>query len=224
MQLLSQIPETIFQVSVIGDLNIMELQPDLGTVTSQRFPDACWTWSFFTTQRFLHACRLGIFVLPLLGLGFWVWVTTSQRFPDACWGGTLSSIFVFLGSFDALKICSGSFFELRRLLATKLIGLRLATARPSLEVLSCFLLDITLCFLFWRKWLHENIEKFMMFNNLRRWSHSSRVKLPLVGMSASWFLVSTYLIWIRESKLIRSNNQSRATLWVLDISSLDFCL
>ena len=35
-------------------------------------------------------------------------------------------------------------------------------------------------------------------------------------MSASWFLVSTYLIWILGSKLILSNNQSRATLWVLD--------
>ena len=35
-------------------------------------------------------------------------------------------------------------------------------------------------------------------------------------MSASWFLLSTYLIWILESRLIRSNNQSRATLWVLE--------
>ena len=35
-------------------------------------------------------------------------------------------------------------------------------------------------------------------------------------MSASWFLVSTYLIWIFESKLIRSNNLSRATVWVLE--------
>ena len=39
---------------------------------------------------------------------------------------------------------------------------------------------------------------------------------PLVSMSASWFLVSVYLIWILESKLILSNNQSRATLWVLE--------
>ena len=42
-------------------------------------------------------------------------------------------------------------------------------------------------------------------------SHSSRVKLPLVKMSASWFLVSSNLIWI-----FGSNNQSRATLWVLE--------
>ena len=38
---------------------------------------------------------------------------------------------------------------------------------------------------------------------------------PLVRMSASWFLVSTYLILILDSNLILSNNQSRATLWVL---------
>ena len=35
-------------------------------------------------------------------------------------------------------------------------------------------------------------------------------------MSASWFLVSMYLIWILGSKSILSNNQSRATLWVLE--------
>ena len=35
-------------------------------------------------------------------------------------------------------------------------------------------------------------------------------------MSSSWFLVSMYLIWISGSKLIQSNNQSRATLWVLE--------
>ena len=35
-------------------------------------------------------------------------------------------------------------------------------------------------------------------------------------MSASWFLVSMYLIWILGSKLILSNNQPRATLWDLD--------
>ena len=37
-----------------------------------------------------------------------------------------------------------------------------------------------------------------------------------VSMSASWFLVSTYLIWTVGSKLILSNNLSSATLWVLD--------
>ena len=35
-------------------------------------------------------------------------------------------------------------------------------------------------------------------------------------MSAIWCLVSMYCIWILVSKLIRSNNQSWKTLWVLD--------
>ena len=41
-------------------------------------------------------------------------------------------------------------------------------------------------------------------------------EIPLVKMSANWFLVSMYLTWILGSRLIRSNNQSRATLWVLE--------
>ena len=56
--------------------------------------------------------------------------------------------------------------------------------------------------------------KWLMLNIFSQWFHSSRVKFPLVKMSASWCLVSMYLIWILESRLIRSNSQSRATLWV----------
>ena len=37
-----------------------------------------------------------------------------------------------------------------------------------------------------------------------------------VGKTTSWIWVSMYLIWIFGSKLIRSNNQSSATLWVLE--------
>ena len=91
----------------------------------------------------------------------------------------------------------------RRFLDTQCICLGFTTAELSLDVLSWALLDMT----------QENIEKFMMFNKRRRWSHSSRVKLPLVILSASWFLVSTFLIWILGSKLILSNNESSANLW-----------
>ena len=58
--------------------------------------------------------------------------------------------------------------------------------------------------------------KWLMLNKFNKWFHSSRVKFPLVKMSTSWFLVPMYLIWILGSRLIRSNNQSRATLWVLE--------
>ena len=56
----------------------------------------------------------------------------------------------------------------------------------------------------------------MVLTKQRRRFQSSRVKLPFVKMSASWFLVSTYLIWILVSKSILSNSQSSATLWVRD--------
>ena len=74
--------------------------------------------------------------------------------------------------FEAPESFGEVFFALRRFLDTKLIGLRFATAEPSVAVLSWALLDMTLCFLFERKWLQE----FMMFNNRIRWSHSSRVE------------------------------------------------
>ena len=72
---------------------------------------------------------------------------------------------------------------------------------------SCILLDMVEGASIWSmKWLQEDAQ--------RRWFHSSRVTLHLVRMSANCFLVSTYFIWIFGSKLILSNNQSRATLWV----------
>ena len=67
------------------------------------------------------------------------------------------------------------------------------------------------------KFREQQIElKWLMSHKWRTLFHSSRVKFPFVNMSASWCLVSTYLIWIFGSRLILSNTQSRATLWVLD--------
>ena len=57
--------------------------------------------------------------------------------------------------------------------------------------------------------------KWLMWNKHKRWFHSSRVKF-LWSVCLSWFLVSMYLIWILESRLIRSKNPSSATLWVLE--------
>ena len=58
--------------------------------------------------------------------------------------------------------------------------------------------------------------KWLMLKDCRRLFHSSRVKLPLVKMSSSWCLISMYRVWVLESRLILSNNESKATLWVLD--------
>ena len=65
-------------------------------------------------------------------------------------------------------------------------------------------------------WTQQRELKWLILNKWTRLFHSSRVKLPLVNMSASWCWVSAYLIWILGSRLILSNSQSRATLWVLD--------
>ena len=93
-------------------------------------------------------------------------------------------------------------------LAIKLIiGLDFAVTLSSPES-CCVLFDIT---------SEQSVElKWLTLNKHKRWFHSSRAEFPLVSMSASFFLVSRNLIWIFGSNLIRSNNQSRATLWVLE--------
>ena len=95
----------------------------------------------------------------------------------------------------------------RRLDTEFIIGIDFAVTLSS-PASSCVLFDIALTLLMELKWL--------MLNKHKRCFHSSRVKFPFVSMSASWFLVSIYLIWILGSKLILPNNQSRATLWVLE--------
>ena len=84
----------------------------------------------------------------------------------------------------------------------------------------CLLFDMAICMACFRfegrKWLQENIDKFLIFNKWRRWFHSSLLKLLLVNMSGVWFSASTYLIWILGFMLILSDNQSNATLSVLD--------
>ena len=92
----------------------------------------------------------------------------------------------------------------------------LTTTGSSPVLLSWALFDMVFGFTTERKWLQENIVKFMTLNKRRRWFHSSRVKLTSVNMSTNRFLVSTYLTWMVGSKLTLSNNQSNATLWVLD--------
>ena len=57
----------------------------------------------------------------------------------------------------------------------------------------CVLFDITS--------EHSSELKWLMFIKHKRWFLSSHVKFHLVNMSASWFLVSMYLIWILEVQI-----------------------
>ena len=136
-----------------------------------------------------------------------IW-TSSGRFPctfcamrfEPCWLGARS----FPGRFDALE--TGTVRELAAVCETKFnVGFDFATIISS-PCSSCILFAIV---------LRQPAELKMLMFNRRRWLfHSSRVRLPFVSMSASWFLVSTCLIWILGSRLM--NNQSSATLWVRD--------
>ena len=101
--------------------------------------------------------------------------------------------------------------SLQGLCMTRLIRLAFAVGEPSFEVVFCPRFDMAPFEMATRKHREthnvEQTKKLIPF--------VSR-KLPSIRLSASWFLVTTYLIWIFGSKLILSNNQSRAPLWVLD--------
>ena len=166
------------------------------------------TWVFFDFRFLSH--RAPSFLVPADSCSFIVIPRIDQR--SQTWWRNLS---------------------LHWLRITRLTGLAFAVGEPSFEVVFCPRFDmvpIMMRSLTWErkllKWLQEYIEKLITLNKHRKWFHSCFEKLPLVRMSTSCFLVSTYLIWILGSKLILSNNQSRATLWVLDrrVSSSDFDL
>ena len=146
---------------------------------------------------------------PRRGSSRWgsIFCNVSQEvvssFPD------LSSLATdFPGSWYPYEVLPGFDEAEEGVLAVKFImGRDLAATRPSPD--SC-----------WARFAIAAVQvaelKLLMLNKFNKWFHSSRVKFPLVKMSASWFLVSMYLIWILGSKLIRSNNQSRVILWVLE--------
>ena len=131
------------------------------------------------------------------------------RVETPCW-----SKLWFSGCLDLLPLAKELSWNSR-------CGFGFASADPCFRLLSWTLFDMEQCFVVgWErkllKWLQENIQSFMMFTKRRRWFHSSRVNLLFVSMSAIWFWVSTILIWILVSKLILSNRQPSATMWVLD--------
>ena len=94
-------------------------------------------------------------------------------------------VWVFTGLSDAVDDRADGGLSMLR--AIKLIsGLHFALTLSSPDSF-CVLFDIASRLLMELKWL--------MSNKHKRWFHSPRVKFPLVSMSASWFLVSMYLIW-----------------------------
>ena len=122
--------------------------------------------------------------------------------------------FSITGLLDAIGLFTSE--EFARTEMTKFVGLD----SPQ----SCFLLSVPASFSpsfrcswpSWNFWHNRENWNGWCWTKWRRLFHSSRVKFPFVKMSAIWCLVSMYLIGILRSKLILPNNQSRATLRVLD--------
>ena len=137
--------------------------------------------------------------------------TTGRPFYDAAQfrelRGNWLSCLVFPGLSDAVEGSTPGVLSLHR--ETKfIIGFDFAVTLSSPESF-CVLFDIT----------SEQSSRTEMANVKQTQKMIPFITCEVslgISMSASWFLVSMYLIWIFGSKLIRSNNQSRATLWVLE--------
>ena len=174
-----------------------------------------WSWS----ARMLFPAAVGTFSCRLAG----EYPTSDLESGRTSFLDAIRLLFFFIGIhlIDQRSQTSLRDFTTPRI-ARHQAWSRFRHRRASFEVVFWPLFDMALCFVTWSserkslKWQQEHIEKLIMLNKRRMWFHSSLEKLPLVNMSASCFLVSTYLIWILGSKLILSNNQSDATLWFLE--------
>ena len=181
-----------------------------------------WSWSsrtLFPTAIGTFSCRLA-WEYPISDL-----VADRLLFPAAISTSVLSSVFSGLARYP--KLCE----EISSLLGSRATrhGLAFAIGEPSFEVVFWPRFDMVLCFLTWSserkslKCLQQYIEKLIMLSKQRRWFQTSREKLSLVRMSARWFLVSTYLIWISGPNLScqTANQEQHCGFWTR-VSSLDF--
>ena len=188
IQLLSKDPENFPKVSMIGDLHIMEVHlcPCKWIFnTSHTFFRTPWVLTLITPHKFLSVSKRIVILLSLLKIvaGPWLLSRMIPVLPETkVWSNSW-----FTGQCEASESTEEKWFALNRILGTKHVDLDLATKDPSSVFLSSAIFDMMLCFLFERKWLQENVEKFTMLNKRRRYFYSSLVKLSSVNMSASGF-------------------------------------
>ena len=173
------------------------------------------SWSSYVSTSFLAlASRTASFCHPWeldAASRLYSFASSFLAFDQSYRQGALS----IPGLFDATGFCTVE--ELVETVKARfIVGFGFATILSSLSC-SCILFAIVLVQLVKLKfWAQQRELKWLMLDRKRRLFHSSRVKFHFVNMSANWCSVSTYLIGILGSKLILSNNQSRATLWVCD--------
>ena len=134
------------------------------------------------------------------------------------------------GLFDAVGL--GTVEELVAACVTRFnVGFDFATILSS-PFSSCILFAIVSRQLVELEFWEQQIKlKWMMLKKWRRLFHSSRVKFPFVNISASWCVVSTYLIWIFRfilllptSKYMRSGYMSHCWTSAFDDHDNHCCL
>ena len=134
------------------------------------------------------------------------------------------------GLFDAVGL--GTVEELVAACVTRFnVGFDFATILSS-PFSSCILFAIVSRQLVELEFWEQQIKlKWMMLKKWRRLYHSSRVKFPFVNISASWCVVSTYLIWIFRfilllptSKYMRSGYMSHCWTSAFDDHDNHCCL
>ena len=147
----------------------------------------------------------GLSSLCLLRIHRWILDPVPHWFPNAC-ENRIPTQLLIPRAVRRTRIQRGGLFRAPKALLLSF---------PELSSTGCSAVLIE------RKWQQEGMGKFLILNKRRRWFHSSRVKLPSVNVSASWFLVSKYLIWAFGSKLTLSNNPSNATVGLLHLIHLE---
>ena len=158
-----------------------------------------WSWAQCCSLQLLPSCVT------------WSW-TQCCSFPQVLTGCLLSTFEkMFLGFGLCFGQCPACSFPrlLRHSFACSFSRLLKQTLNPSADSLG-----------FSKHPDHK--KKIALCSSLLESNTLTSALLPQVLLPSSFlefsskFLVSTYLIWILGSKLILSNNQSNATLWLLD--------
>ena len=149
---------------------------------SHQFLGASRARRFLLVFLFPGVRILSVFLSPHMRVLDWILAWVPLLFPGA--GITASFFFGILLIDGIAQILRRVLPRSERVVQHQIHGFDFAIAgftvfgfaigeRPSLEVASCPLFEMTLCFLIGSerkllKWLQENIEKFMMLNKRRR--------------------------------------------------------
>ena len=169
----------------------------------------------FPLSRFRHFTRFPHLRRPLVVIvPFWgVWWANQQYgfpIPVCCTFNDLRRTFRLSG-----LVIPVFQMQSRQARSDPLHGISIPNSSLALILLWLFLHLHLLVFFSTSLWRCSWSWNGHCWTNTKDYSINHVWNFPLL-VSASWVSVSIYLIWILGSKVTPSNNQSRATLWVLE--------